>query len=520
MSRHSASRRTFLGCSLALAVGGALRLPPARAAANVRFAGDPFTLGVASGYPLPDSVVLWTRLALNPLEPGGGMTAAVIPVQWEIATDDRMRTVVQSGTEFATAEWAHSVHVEPTGLPAGRDYWYRFTAGGVRSPIGRTRTAPASDATVDRLKIAVANCQQYEQGYFNAYRHMVADELDLILHVGDYIYEVSWGKDLVRHHGSPTTFTLDDYRTRHALYKTDPDLQAAHAACPWLLTWDDHEVANDYAGDISEYDDDPELFQARRAAAYRAYYEHMPLPRQAVPFGPNMRLYTARATGNLASIFMLDQRQYRSPEACPLPGRRGGHKVENCPELNDPSRQMLGSRQELWLQGIVGQSRAKWNLFAEGTVMSYADEDTGPGKAFWTDDWNGYPAARDRFIQLLAERKVANPIVLSGDIHAYVVGALHLEAGNPDSPVVAAEFTSTSITSQSQSEDLFRTIKAGNPNLLLATGAHRGYVRLDLTHERAQADLVVMDNVKTRVSTSRTLASFVVEPGKAGPVPA
>jgi alkaline phosphatase D len=366
----------------------------------------------------------------------------------------------------------------------------------------------------------LANCQQYEQGYFTAYRHMLDDDLDFILHVGDYIYEASWGHDLVRHHGAPTAFTLDDYRARHALYRTDPDLQAAHAAYPWLLAWDDHDVANDYAGDISEFDDDPELFRARRAGAYRAYYEHMPLPRQSLPFGPNMRLYMERASGNLASIFMLDQRQYRSPEACPLPGRRGGHHASNCPEIDDPSRTMLGTRQESWLQGRLTASHAQWNVLAQGTLMTYMDEVPRPGKQFWTDAWSGYAAARERFIGFLAERKIANPVVLSGDIHSFVVSKLNAKPDNPDSPVVAPEFTATSITSEPPPEDGLRGMPGLNPNLLLITGEHRGYLRLDFTRERLKTDLVVVDDVKKPGAGRHTLASYVVEAGKAAPVPA
>jgi len=448
------------------------------------------------------------------------MPQEVIPVKWEIATDEKMKSVVQRGIEYATTDWAHSVHAEPYGLEAGRDYWYCFTAGGVRSPVGRTHTAPKPGAPVERLRLAVANCQHYEQGYYTAYRHMLDDNLDLILHVGDYIYEVGSAQDveLVRRHGAPTTFTLDDYRARHALYKTDPDLQAAHAACPWLLVWDDHDVANDYAGDISEYDDDPELFRARRAGAYRAYYEHMPLPRQAVPFGPDMRLYAERATGNLASFFLLDQRQYRSPEACPLPGRRGGHRVSHCPEIDDPTRTMLGSRQELWLQGRLAASRSRWNVLAEGTVMSYIDEEPRPGKTFWTDAWNGYPVARDRLMALLADEKVSNPVVLSGDIHAYVVSGLHLKAGELDSPVVACEFTATSISSHGPAQSILDGWQRMNPNLLLINGEHRGYLRLDLTRDRLQTDLVILDTEKKPNSPRRTLASFVVEVGNSQPM--
>ena len=514
------SRRSFLAASLAAA--GTTLVPGWQSlrADTVRFASTPFTLGVASGFPVATSVVLWTRIAPSPLEPGGGVPPSVVPVQWEVATDEKMNKVVRSGTDYATAEWAYSIHAEPTGLEPARDYWYRFTAGGVRSPIGRTRTAPTGDAAIARLRLGVVSCQQYEQGYFSAYRHMLADNLDLIVHVGDYIYELTWGNNFVRSHGTPTAFTLEDYRARYALYKSDPDLAAAHAAYPWLVTWDDHEVANDYAGAISEEDDDPQLFLARRAAAYRAYYEHMPLPRRAVPFGADMRLYTQRAFGNLASIFMLDQRQYRTPEACPPPGRRGGNQVSNCAELDDPARTMLGVRQEQWLNLSLDQSESRWNLLAQGTVMAHIDEDPGSGHSYHTDAWNGYPAARARLMRSLAEKRVSNPVVLSGDIHAFVVSRLNREPADLDSPVVASELVATSVSSQGMPQKTLDGWRGKNPNLLLANSGVRGYLRLDLTRERLLADLVALSSEKDPHSTTRILQSFAVENGKAGPVPA
>jgi alkaline phosphatase D len=517
------TRRAFLARSLALAGAAALPVRRSALAATVpRFTADPFSLGVASGYPTPSSVVLWTRLAPQPREPGGGVPPVVIPVQWEIATDDKMARVVRKGTDYATAEWAHSIHAEVEGLEPARDYWFRFTVGTARSVIGRTRTAPAVGATLARLKIAVASCQQYEQGYFTAYRHMVADDPDLIIHAGDYIYELTWGDELVRSHATPEAYTLDDYRARYALYKSDPDLALAHASCPWLVTWDDHEVDNDYAGEVSEENDDRALFLARRAAAYRAYYEHMPLPRRAVPFETEMRLYAQRAFGDLANIFMLDQRQYRSPEACPAPGRGGGNRVSasGCTELALPERTMLGAKQEAWLSAALSASRARWNLLGQGTVMSYIDEQEGPERRFWTDAWNGYPAARARLMTVLTERKIANPVVLSGDIHAFIVSGLHREAADLDSPVVAAELVTTSISSQGIAQSTLDAWRAINPNLSFADARYRGYLRLGVTRDHLLADLVGLDSVKTRQTQARTLRSYVLEAGRPQPVPA
>jgi alkaline phosphatase D len=448
------------------------------------------------------------------------MPGAVVPVRWEVSTDESFRSGVRKGTAYADPDWAHSVHAEIEGLDPATNYWYRFTAGNARSVAGRTRTAPAPGATNARLRIAVASCQQYEQGFYAAYRHMLDDDLDLVLHVGDYIYESSWGRDLVRSHRSPETYTLEDYRARHALYRTDRDLAAAHAACPWMVTWDDHEVDNDYAADISEEDDVPELFLARRAAAYRAYYEHMPLPRRAIPFGASMRLHATRRFGTLANVVTLDERQYRSPLACPRPGRRGANRVKDCAELWLPERTKLGAQQERWFEAQLTASQSLWNLTAEGTVIAYIDEQPGPGEQFWTDGWNGYPAARQRLLESTVRSGATNPVFCSGDIHAFLVSNLQREPADPKSPVVAAEFTTTSISSQAMPQEELDKRRQENPSVVWANSERRGYLRLDLDRKRLQADLVAMDSV-TRPDAGRSIqASFVVEAGQPGVKPA
>ena len=279
-------RRQFLGGAVALGATALIAPLARRAGAQPKFPTSPFTLGVASGYPLPNGVVLWTRLAPSPLIPGGGMSPDVVIVDWEVASDDRMGQIVRRGTAAASPAWAHSVHVEVDGLEPGRWYWYRFRAGSEVSPVGRTRTAPAVNASLERLRFAFASCQQYEQGYYGAHHRMAGDNLDLLVFLGDYIYEASWGRDHVRHHGAPEPFTLEDYRIRHALYKTDADLQAAHAACPWIMTWDDHEVSTTTRTIARSRLDPREWFLERRAGAYQAYYEHMPLRHAMVPLGP------------------------------------------------------------------------------------------------------------------------------------------------------------------------------------------------------------------------------------------
>jgi alkaline phosphatase D len=514
------NRRELLGCAGSVLLASAVPARLLHAADSYRFHANPFTLGVASGYPSADSVVLWTRLAPQPKQPGGGIPASeVIPVTCEIATDERMRNIVRTETEFATAQFAHSIHFEPSRLEPARDYWYRFTAGNRRSTVGRTRTAPAGDAAIQRLRMAVASCQQYEHGYFLAYRHMLADDLDCIVHVGDYIYEASWGRNRIRHHDAPEAFSLDDYRARHALYRSDKDLQAAHAHYPWLVTWDDHEVENDHAGETSEEDDPRSWFAARRAAAYQAYYEHMPLPRRALPYGANLRLFTQRSFGQLVSLAMLDSRQYRSPLACTVSGARGSGLV-NCPQLHDPQRTKLGEVQESWLALQLVRSRAHWNLLAQGTLMTYANEG-GDGKdAFRSDTWNGYHAARERMMMVLAESRVRNPVVLSGDIHSFVVANLHRVPQDRESPIVASELVATSISAEGSSQAGLDRMRATNPNILFANSSKRGYLRLDVSPERLQADLIGVDSVTDIDAGASTYATFVVENGRAGPIAA
>lgn len=510
------SRRDLLA---RLASLGVLTVTPARllrAADALNLRTDPFTLGVASGYPTAHAVVLWTRLAPTPLAPRGGMPDDVVPVQWELATDESFSKVVRRGTAYADPDWAHSVHVEVTGLEPARPYWYRFVAGGQRSPAGRTRTAPRRDESVSRLRLAVASCQQYEHGYYAAYRHMCEDELDLVVHVGDYIYEVSWGESTVRSHSAPECHTLDDYRARYALYRSDRDLQAVHAAYPWLVTWDDHEVDNDYADSVSEQDDDPQAFLARRAGAYKAWYEHMPVPRSAVPFGPHLRLYTERGYGQLVNLFLLDERQYRSPQACPQPGRRGTNRVADCAELFLPERTKLGTRQEAWLDARLGASEARWNLLAQGTVMAYVDEQPGPGERFWTDGWNGYPAARQRLFDSLVARRVSNPVVVSGDIHAFLAADLNQRPSDAASPIVATEFTTTSITSYGPPQKAIDERIGENPSVRFAVSEHRGYLRLDVTPDRLHAEMIGLESPRDPQSARRTVASFSVEAGRPG----
>ncbi len=507
------SRRKFL-----LAAGSWAALHPlANVSAQPRFTRYPFALGVASGYPSPDGVTLWTRLAPDPLD-DGGMPPHAVDVHWEVSTDANFRAISRSGRFSATAEWAHSVHVDVTGLEPARWYWYRFRAGEATSPVGRTRTAPAAGSDAASLRFAAASCQQYEQGYYNAYRHLVEDEPDLVLFLGDYIYESSWGRNHVRSHGAGEPETLAEYRARYALYKSDRLLQRAHAAAPWIVTWDDHEVQNDYANDRSRIIVTADVFLERRAAAYRAYYEHMPLPSWARPRGAAMQLYTRAAFGGLAQFHVLDDRQYRSHQPCPRPGFGGSNVVDAaaCRERADPRLSLLGAAQEQWLAEGLSRSGARWNLIAQQTLMAQSDRTPGAGQTFWTDGWDGYPKARERLLGVLSQRRVANPVVIGGDVHMAAVADLRPDFDDAKSPVAAAEFVCTSITSQGPSQKRTDALLAENPHIHYADGLKRGYTLFELTPDRCTARLRAISGVGLPGSTVRDAAVYVVDNGRPG----
>jgi alkaline phosphatase D len=278
-------------------------------------------------------------------------------------------------------------------------------------------------------------------------------------------------------------------------------------------------VANDYADDRSQFAHPREWFLARRAAAYQAYYEHMPLRRQMVPFGPHLRLYHQAAFGGLVSFHMLDDRQFRSHQPCVEPGRGGATVVEDCQERLDPRLTMLGEAQERWLQTSLDRSRARWNVIGQQTIMAQIDRKPGAGRQFWTDGWDGYPVARRRLLEFLGTRKPANPVVIGGDVHSFWVTDLKPDFDDPASPVVATEIVGTSITSQfGVSQAHIDAQLADNPHVRFANGSRRGYTRVEITPARLQADLRAMRTVSTPRGEVDTLASFVVENGRPGAI--
>jgi alkaline phosphatase D len=443
---------------------------------------------------------------------------ARIAVRWELAEDEAMQRLVQHGTLEATPQWGYSLHVEVKGLQPQRHYFYRFMAGDAVSPVGRTRTLPPLAANNFDLRFAYASCQHYEQGYFSAYRHMVADNPDFIIHMGDYIYESSWGKAHVRKHNTPEPVTLDEYRARHALYKGDADLQSAHKACAWMVIWDDHEVQNDYANDRSQHDGPRDAFLLRRAAAYQAYYEHMPLPASMRPRGPAMPIHARIEIGQLAQLYLLDGRQYRSHQACPPPKKGGGNSVdESCSERLDQKLSYLGMAQEQWLYDNLQSRQSQWNILAQPTLVAQCDRLIGAGQKFSTDAWSGYPAARQRLIDNFERAKTRNNVVLGGDVHTFYVSALKKDFDRPDSATVAAEFVGSSVTAQSWAQSRTDAVVRENPHMLFGNSETRGYMRVQMNGQRLLADLCGLDNVADAETACTTLARYMVEKGNPNP---
>lgn len=492
---------------LVAGVAAGLLLPWIAPRAQPRRDVDLFTLGVASGWPRPDGVVLWTRLAGAAGEDVVG--DAPVDVQWELAEDQAFRTVAARGTERATAEDAHSVHAEVRGLQPARDYFYRFTALGARSRTGRTRTAPAAGSNAP-LRFAFASCQQYEQGHYAAYRDMAQQPLDFVLHLGDYIYESSWGVRRVRRHEGGIPTQLAEFRERYALYKRDPHLQAAHARFPWLVTWDDHEVANDYTGDRSPRTFDRAQFAAVRAGAYQAWWEHMPVPKALRPKDGATAIHAQHRMGPL-DVLVLDGRQYRSPHAC-LPGRSAAPLVD-CAGRNDPSRSFLGVAQEAWLEERLRSPAPGWTLLAQPTLLAAANRGTADKPGYWMDGWDGYAAARERLLQALARHRPRNVLVASGDVHAF--WAADVRPAGSDA-IVATEFVGGAITSEGPSEDSVKRMLALNPHLRYGDAAHRGYAMASLGAHRCEVEFRAVDDIADAASPVRTLKRFAVADGRAG----
>ncbi|MEU8567614.1 alkaline phosphatase D family protein [Streptomyces pathocidini] len=519
-------RRRFLtvtGAAAALAF--ATNLPgtaqAAEADARTAITEDPFTLGVASGDPLPGSVVLWTRLAPKPYEPGNGLPEARIPVSWEVAHDRRFSRIARRGTVTAHPEFNHTVHVDVAGLAFDRVYYYRFRAGRWISPVGRTRTAPAPGARLSDVKLAAVSCQAYHDGYFTAYKHLADEDLDVVFHLGDYLYEYAvnsaggaraYTDRVLPDLYNRETVTLEDYRLRYALYKSDPDLMAAHAAHPFVVTWDDHETENNYADETPEDEGPSDAFLIRRAAAYRAYWENQPLRSPQQPSGPDMQLYRRLKFGRHAQFDILDTRQYRSNQAygdgSDIPGT----------ESEDPTRTMTGETQERWLIDGWRKSNALWNVVPQQVTFSQRKLDLNPVAKVSMDSWDGYPASRARVLAGAEAARIENLVVLTGDVHVSYAFDIKKDWDDPNSPTRGVEFVTTSISSGKDGADkpsTWDTYTQANPHLKWFNG-RRGYYTLTLGREQARADFKTVNAVTTQGAPITTAASFVTEAGNPG----
>jgi alkaline phosphatase D len=526
-ARNLGRRRFLTTTGAAAALAFAVNLPAAGTAAAAeldprRIREDPFTLGVASGDPMPGSVLLWTKLAPRPYETGNGLPAGTrVTVRWEIARDERFTKGVRRGTALAHPEFDHTVHVEVDGLASGRPYFYRFRAGSWTSPVGRTRTAPSASARTTSLRLAAVSCQAYHEGYFTAYRHLAAEDVDVVFHLGDYLYEyavtAAGGARGYTDRTLPDVFnretvSLEDYRLRYALYKTDADLKAAHAAHPFAVTWDDHETENNYAGDTPEDNGPSDAFLIRRAAAYRAYWENQPLRRPQRPTGPDMKLYRRLRFGRLAQFDILDTRQYRSDQAYGDGWQTPG------PESENPARSMTGGTQERWLIEGWRNSRARWNVVPQQVLFSERRSVPNPAFKLSMDSWDGYPASRQRILAGALATGIDNLMVLTGDVHVSYALDIKADFRDPASRTVGTEIVATSISSGLNGADRpsnYDSLTAANPHMRFFHG-RRGYVTVALGEREARADFRTVASVTTPGAPVTTAASFVTQAGRPG----
>lgn len=505
------SRRELL--QVALSTAAAATAAPAMAAAAPvapALASNPFRLlGVASGDPIPTGVVLWTRLALDLADTDRwGLAADAYRVSWEVRPAEQPQArPLRSGIATAAREKGYAVHVEVAGLLPARSYAYRFRIGDFEA-TGFTRTAPRADLLAERLRICFCSCAEYENELYFVYDAIANEKPDLVVHLGDYIYEESYdrffkkGQDtrarrLQFDREQPLT-TLAQYRRRYAEHKTDPMLQRAHAAAPWIVTWDDHEVANDYAaGNSAEQGE--QGFLARRIAAYRAYFENMPIRLSTLPVREGRRqLYRRLGFGRLINLHMLDERQYRDPQACRFDKLPGGKNVglADCPSL-ESNRTMLGAAQEKWLEAGLTGSKARWNVLAQGVMFAHLETRGDPrlgGKRqdphMWNDTWSGYLPARQRVIDLMARQRTRNPILLSGDIHAHFVNRVFRDWKKPGADLVAPEFVTAAVSSFVRDLTPIVADTANKDVVAFSDMKSHGYVSCEVTPAAFEATLV------------------------------
>ncbi|SER99362.1 alkaline phosphatase D family protein [Actinokineospora terrae] len=528
----SPNRRVFLKSS-AIA-GGALLIPATLAGTASAAAVPQFAHGVASGDPLPDGVLLWTRVTPTPESTPGSGAGPTVEVRWEVATDAGFAAVVSSGAVTTGPDRDHTIKVAAAGLAPATAYYFRFTLDGVRSGTGRTRTAPATNADVSKLRLGLVSCSNWQAGYFSAYRHLAArSDLDGVLHVGDYLYEYQAGGYGARgvtirpHVPANEMLTLSDYRRRHAQYKTDPDLQALHAAQPWFITWDDHEYANDtWSGGAENHQPGEGDWSARKAAARQAYFEWMPV-RQ----GAGGEIYRRFRWGRLAELSLLDLRSYRSKQTTPSSGDPG-----------DPNRTITGDPQMAWLKNGLSGTDAKWKLVGNsvmitpislGTVESKFLESLGSllglpigSVAANADAWDGYTADRQELLGHLRDNRVKNTVFLTGDIHSSWGAEVPIDRSSYwwNGNSVATEFVTTSVTSDNI-DDLLKVaprtlsvaaeaaLHVGNLHVRYVELDSHGYSVVDVNPQRVQTDWYYVADRLSPTSTASHAKSLATADG-------
>ena len=521
-SMANQSRRDVLKWAAAAAAS----LTYALSSAQTPFKHNPFSVGVASGSPNHHSVVLWTRLMPDVSSGSAVFAATDVTLKWEVADDESFKVNRRAGQVVALAALAHSVHLELDQLQSDRWYFYRFQIGDAQSTVGRTRTLPHPEAMVQKLRVAYASCQRWEHGYFTAYDHMCQENLDLVLFLGDYIYEYAGAANAVRLPTGGWVNSLSDYRDRYALQKSEIGLQAMHAQCPWLITWDDHEVSNDYAGRVRGQSGNISFdFSAQRARAYQVFYEHMPLRLSALTqslaglaSGAEMRIYGQVAYGKLANIYLLDSRQYRDRQVCNKLGNYGSGWVnpEQCEEWSDPQRTLLGEAQSQWLDQSFAKAKndaRPWNVVAQQTIFGRRDYKLGTGHSLWNDGWDGYSGARQRMTQSMQNHALKNPVLIGGDVHENWVGHVMADAYKDDSAKIGVEFCGAGITARSAGNTKLAARLAENPHFIFADSERKGYGVVEFTAQQIQTELRVVDDVRQAQTKIETLAKFAVEAG-------
>lgn len=501
------NRRDFLIASL---LGCTLKSFPIVAFERAKFFKSPFSLGIASGDPTDHSVVLWTRLVLEPSKSGGGMPAKIYRVNWQVASDPHMTNIVKVGRSQASPQFAHSVHVDLDNLAPNSQYWYQFSVGSYKSAIGKTKTLAKATST-DSARFITASCQNFTHGHFVAYQHMLDDEPDFIIFLGDYIYDKSFGKSVRQHDSEIAPKTLDEYRRRHALYKTDQHLNRAHANIPFFVVPDNHDAL---------IDDDPEKYQ-QRIAAYQAWYEHMPT-RGYAGLGKNqLNLHRHIQVGNLLNINLLDTRQYRDKESLPDDDIDSSYAFGNYRKLSadyyDNERSMLGKKQEQWLLNSITDNQSSWQVIASPGPLS-PFEFYKEGQLFrYIGTWDGYPAAQKRLIETIKSNKKNNTIVLSGDVHSFWAwdGMQYLDKNNN---IAMVEFTTSSVTAdwpKALSQPIEDNLPV-NPQVKLYEPLLRGYMLHEVTSEAWITTAKAMKSVLTDKTEAFIRAKFQVINGQIG----